>query len=61
MMITYDVSKQKGSNRYYAHKVETPKVPVPGSLGSKKEALHAAAECMGLRYKEYMDLRRKKQ
>ena len=61
MMITYDVSKQNGSNRYYAHKVETPKVPVPGSLGSKKEALHAAAECMGLRYKEYMDLRRKKQ
>lgn len=61
MTITYDVSKQKGSNRYYAHKVETPKVPVPGSLGDKKEALHAAAECMGLSYKEYMDLRRKKQ
>lgn len=27
MSITYDVSKQKGSSRWYPHKIETPKVP----------------------------------
>ncbi len=25
MSITYDVSKQKGSSRWYPHKIETPK------------------------------------
>ena len=32
MSITYDVSKQKGSSRWYPHKIETPKVPA-GPLG----------------------------
>ena len=43
MSITYDVSKQKGSSRWYPHKIETPKVPA-GPLGDKKQALHAAAD-----------------
>lgn len=47
MSITYDVSKQKGSSRWYPHKIETPKVPA-GPLGDKKQALHAAAELMGV-------------
>lgn len=55
----YDVSKQKGSSRWYPHKIETPKVPA-GPLGDKKQALHAAAELMGVSYPEYMELRRKK-
>ena len=38
MSITYDVSKQKCSSRWYPHKIETPKVPA-GPLGDKKQAL----------------------
>lgn len=45
LSITYDVSKQKGSSRWYPHKIETP---------------NAAAELMGVSYPEYMELRRKK-
>ena len=41
MQITYDVSKQKGSSRWYPHKVESPKVAA-GPLADKKTALHAA-------------------
>lgn len=59
MKITYDVAKEKGSSRYFAHAVETPHIPVIGSLGDKKHALHVAADCMGISYKEYMKLRRK--
>lgn len=58
MKITYDVSKEKNSNRYYAHAVGFSYIPVFGSFGTKKEALHAAAACMGLPYREYMMLRR---
>lgn len=58
MTIAYDVSKQKGSNRYYAHKTETPKVPA-GPLGDKKAALHDAADLCGMSYKDYMNMRRK--
>lgn len=56
---TYDVSKQKGSSRWYAHLTETPKVPA-SRLTDKKTALHYAAELMGMPYKDYMDWRRKK-
>lgn len=58
--LTYDIAKEKGSSQYYAHHVSTPKIPVFGSIGDKKKALHAAANCMGIPYKEYMALRRKK-
>ncbi len=60
MGIIYDVSKQRGSSRWYPHKVESSKVAV-GTLGDKKQALHAAADLMGLSYKDYIDLRRKKE
>ena len=62
MELTYTVSKEKGSNRYYAHKIGFPNIPVMserGTFGTKKEALHTAADSMGLPYKEYMALRRK--
>lgn len=62
MKITYDVSKEKGSNRWYAHQVGFPYIPVfseRGTFGTKKNALHIAADCMGLPYKEYMQLRKK--
>ena len=62
MKVTYTVSKEKGSNRYYAHKVGFPNIPVVserGTFGTKKDALHIAADSMGLPYKEYMALRRK--
>lgn len=36
MSITYDVSKQKGSSRWYAHATETPKVPA-SPLSDKKK------------------------
>ncbi len=58
MCITYDVAKQKGSSRWYPCRVETPKVPA-GPMSDKKQALHAAADLMGVEYKEYMELRRK--
>lgn len=61
MQITFDVAKEKGSNRYYAYDVEQPNIPVSGSkatYGTKKDALHNAAENMGVSYKEYMKLRR---
>ena len=59
MEITYDVSKQRGSSRWYPHKIESPKVPA-GPLGSKKDALLAAAALQGVGYDEYMKMRRKK-
>ena len=51
MQITFDVAKEKGSKRYYAYDVEDPSVPVRGSkatYGTKKDALHNAAENMGI-------------
>lgn len=62
MKITYDVSKAKGSDKWYAHKVGFPYIPVMserGTFGTKKNALHVAADSMGLPYKEYIQLRRK--
>lgn len=58
MEMTYTVSKEKGG-QWYAHMVGYPHIPVFGSFGDKKKALHAAADQMGLPYKEYMDLRRR--
>ena len=63
MELTDTVSKEKGSNRYYAHMIGFPNIPViseRGTFGTKKNALHIAADSMGLPYKEYMTLRRKK-
>lgn len=62
MKLTYTVSKEKGSNRWYAHQVDFPHIPVMserGTFGTKKNALHTAADSMGLSYKEYMEIRRK--
>lgn len=59
MSITYDISKQRGTQRWYAHRVETPKIP-ESPLCDKKGALHAAADLMSITYKEYMELRRRK-
>lgn len=58
MNITYDVSKQKGSALWYPHRIESPRVAA-GPLAGKKTALHAAANLMGVSYKDYMDMRRK--
>ena len=62
MELTYTVSKEKGSNRYYAHRVDRSDNPVmseSGAYGTKKHAFHVAAEAMGISYKEYMKLYRK--
>jgi hypothetical protein len=63
MKLTYTVSKEKGSNRWYAHKVGYSYIPciIDGcpTFGTKKEALHNAAMMMGLSYKDYMSVRRK--
>lgn len=56
--MTYTVSKVKGSDKWFAHPVGHPE-DRKGKYGTKKEALHVAAECMGISYKEYMKLRRK--
>lgn len=59
MKLTYTVSKEKGSSRWYAHKVGFPNIPAMSERGTKKNALHIAADSMGLPYKEYMEIRRK--
>lgn len=59
MTLEYTVSKEKGSSRYYAHQVGEPGKPIPGTYGTNKKALHAAAQLQGLDYKDYMRLHRK--
>ena len=61
MKLTYTISKCKGENKYYAHKVGYDYIPVVSERGTfvdKKTALHIAADSMGLPYKDYMKLRR---
>lgn len=58
MKLGYTVSKEKGG-QWYCHQIGFPYVPVFGSFGDKKKALHVAAEMCGLPYKEYMQLRQK--
>jgi len=58
MILKYTVSKQKGSSRYYVHEVDC-KEPIPGTLGTKKQALHRAAKLNDLDYKDYMRVRRR--
>lgn len=58
MILKYTVSKQKGSSRYYVHEVGS-KEPIPGTLGTKKQALHRAAKMNDLDYKDYMKVRRR--
>lgn len=63
MKITYTVSKERDSNYWYAHKVGFSYIPVMserGTFGTKKNALHIAADCMGLPLKDYMILRKEK-
>lgn len=63
MKLSYTVSKCRGENKWYAHAIGYDNVPVMSERGTfvdKKTALHIAADCMGLPYKEYMKLRRKK-
>ena len=42
----------------YVHEVGS-KEPIPGTLGTKKQALHRAAKMNGLDYKDYMRVRRR--
>lgn len=58
MTLTYTVSKEKGSSRWFCHQVGS-KIPVPGSYGDKKKALHIAAEMNGLPFKQYLKERKK--
>ena len=58
MILKYTVSKQKGSSRYYVHEVGS-KEPIPGTLGTKKQALHRAAKMNDLDNKDYMRDRRR--
>lgn len=43
---------------YYVHEVGS-KEPLPGTLGTKKQALHRAAKLNDLDYKDYMRVRRR--
>ncbi len=59
MKLTYTVSQGKDA-LWYAHMVGFPYIPVMserGTFGTKTNALHIAANCMGLTYPEYMRLR----
>ncbi len=57
-MTTYDVAKEKGG-RYYVCGVENPEKPIAGTFRKdKKDALHLAADMMGMPYKDYLKIRR---
>jgi hypothetical protein len=53
----YTISKEKGSNRYYVHRIGD-KTPILYTYGTKKQALHKAAYLNGVSYKEYLKLRK---
>lgn len=56
--ITYDVIKEKGGRWYVCH-VATPNKPIPGTFKKdKKDAMHIAADYMGVSYKEYLKMRK---
>ncbi len=59
MKLEYVVAKERGSNRYYVHRVGEPYKAIPDSHGAKKRALRMAAKLQGLEYKAYMQLRRR--
>lgn len=61
-MVSYTVSKAKNTNLWYAHQVGFSYIPVMserGTFGTKTNALHVAADSMGLTYKDYMNVRRR--
>lgn len=61
-MRKYTVSKAKNTNLWYAHQVGFSYIPVMserGTFGTRTNALHVAADSMGLTYKDYMDARRR--
>lgn len=58
MVLKYTIAKEKGSSRYYVHKVDNPS-PIPDTYGTKKQALHIAAKLNELPYRDYMKVRRK--
>ena len=53
----YTVSKEKGG-QWYVHPIDDKKSPVPGSYGSKKEALKTAAKLNGIPLKDFLKYRK---
>lgn len=59
-MYRYTVSFDgKWSQKWYAHKVGYPNIPVFDSFGTKKYALTVAGNLMGMTYEQYMEWRKK--
>lgn len=58
MVLEYTVSKERGNSMYYVHKVGE-KERLSKLYTTKKKALHKAAEMQGLKYKQYMKIRRR--
>ena len=54
----YDVSKEKGSNRYYVHAFGNPKAQIPGTYATKEKAMRLAAQMNGMTCKEFTRARR---
>lgn len=55
----YTVSYDDKSERWYAHMVGFPTIPVWGSFGTKRHALQWAGWSMGMNYSDYMEWRKK--
>lgn len=53
----YMVSKEKGNNLYYVHKVGD-KTPIPGTYGDKKKAMKTAAKMNGVDLKTFLRMRK---
>lgn len=58
MELAYTTAKEKGSSRYYVHRVGDP-APISGTYGEKKQVMHTAAKMNGITYKEFMRLRKR--
>lgn len=58
MVLEYTVSKERGSSRYYVHRVGE-RERLSELFDKKKKALHKAAEMQGIEYKLYMKIRRR--
>lgn len=48
---------QMSDGRWYAYKEDWPRLPLRGSVGSKKHALNYAADKMGLTLEQYVKLK----
>lgn len=58
MAITYDVCKERGSNRFYVYAISDPSAAVSEKFLDKKKAFRTAAKMNGIDTKTFMKERK---